>query len=186
MNRFKTTNLPLSGLKLIERLPIGDHRGSFTRLFCSKELTSIGWLKPIEQINHSYTQSRGALRGMHFQHPPYAEMKLVTCLQGKIWDVVIDLRKDSATFLQYHGEYLSAENNKALLIPEGFAHGYQTISDDVELLYCHSQAYQPDAESGISPMNEEINIPWPLPVSDVSQRDINLPILPNHFKGLIL
>ena len=120
MNRFTHTDLPLSGLKLIERKRLGDARGFLSRLFCSQELSAAGWNRPIVQINHSYTAGRGAVRGMHFQHPPYAEMKLVSCLHGELWDVAVDIRARSNTFLHWHAERLSAENGHALLIPEGF------------------------------------------------------------------
>ena len=182
MNRFSVTELNLSGLKLIERNPLGDERGFLTRIFCAQELALAGWKKTISQINHTYTQKIGAVRGMHFQTPPFSEMKLVSCLRGQIWDVALDLRKDSPTFLKWHAEVLSSDNQKALLIPEGFAHGFQALSNDCELLYLHSMPYQSDAESAINPQDALVDIKWPLEISVLSIRDASRPPLPNEFK----
>lgn len=186
MNRFKITNLPLTGLKLIERKPLGDHRGFLTRLFCAQELAAAGWDKPIAQINHSYTAKQGTLRGLHFQHPPYAEMKLVSCIRGAVWDLALDLRQGSPTFLQWHAQQLSAENNCALLIPQGFAHGFQTLRDDVELLYCHSMPYEASAEAGLQPTDPGLGIPWPQEITEISARDTSLPLLDDQFEGIRL
>ncbi|MDZ7804392.1 MAG: dTDP-4-dehydrorhamnose 3,5-epimerase family protein [Thiohalophilus sp.] len=128
MSRLQYSDTPLPGLRLIQRQRIGDHRGFMDRLFCAEELAEAGWVRPIAQINHTYTHRRGTVRGMHFQSPPHAEMKLVTCLRGAVWDVAIDLRPDSPTFLAWHGEELSPDNQRALLIPEGFAHGFQALT----------------------------------------------------------
>ena len=147
MNRFTVVTLPLPGLQRIERMRLGDARGFLARVFCADELARVGWQKPIAQLNHSYTAARGTVRGMHYQRPPHAEMKLVSCLRGAVWDVAVDLRRESPTFLGWHAEELSADNGRALLIPEGFAHGFQTLSDDVELLYCHSAPHAPAAEA---------------------------------------
>lgn len=186
MNRFDTSDTLLAGLKVIERKLSQDNRGSFSRLFCSEELTKMGWLKPIMQINQSITKEKGTIRGLHFQSPPHDEMKLVSCLRGEVLDIAIDLRHGSPTFLQWHSEYLSDENQKALLIPEGFAHGFQTMTDDVELLYCHSRAYHQAAESGINPLDNLLSIEWPLPPATMSTRDLALPNIDSYFKGVIL
>lgn len=183
MSRFFITPLPLIGLKRIERQRIGDHRGFLSRIFCESDLKECGWNQPIAQINHAYTEKKGAVRGLHYQRPPHAEMKLVSCLQGEVWDVAVDLRKNSPTFLQYHAELLSAENSVALLIPEGFAHGFQTLSDDVQLLYCHSASYEPSAEAGINIMEPRLAINWPLPISEYSQRDKEFPLLNQQYSG---
>lgn len=171
MSRFVTVNLPIDGLKLIERQPIGDHRGFLSRLFCAEELREAGWIRPVAQINHTYTAKRGTVRGLHFQHPPHAEKKMVACLRGEIWDVAVDLRAGSPTYLQWHGEYLSANNHRALLIPEGFAHGFQTLGDDVELLYFHSVPYRAEAEGGLNALDPRLAVMWPLPVTEISRRD---------------
>jgi dTDP-4-dehydrorhamnose 3,5-epimerase len=184
VNRFAITDLPLSGLKCIERQPVGDRRGHLARLFCAADLRSAGWTCSIAQINHGYTARKGSVRGLHFQYPPLAEMKLVSCIRGEIFDVAVDLRRGSQTFLGWHGEHLSARNNRALLIPEGFAHGFQTLSDDVELIYCHSVPYNDAAEGGLDPRDPKLGINWPLPVVELSARDSGHPRLDGSFAGL--
>lgn len=186
MSRFAITDLPLNGLKLVERQLLGDSRGFLVRLFCSEELGAAGWHKPIAQINHTYTARRGTVRGMHFQHPPQPEMKLVSCIRGKVWDVAVDVRAGSKTFLHWHAEELSADNRRALLIPEGFAHGFQALSDDVELLYCHSAAYSADAEAGLNARDAELAINWPLEIAGLSDRDAQHPMLGRQFAGVVL
>lgn len=186
MNRFTVSDLPLVGLKLVERQRIGDSRGFLSRLFCAEELAVAGWVKPIAQINHSYTPLRGTVRGMHFQHPPHAEMKLVSCIRGEVWDVAVDVRIDSPTFLLWHAERVSADNGRALLIPEGFAHGFQALTDDVDLLYCHSAAYSPSAEAGLNPLDARLAISWPLAISELSARDAAHPLIETGFEGVRL
>lgn len=186
MNRFTISDLPLAGLKLVERQRLGDSRGYLSRLFCAEELSSAGWKKPIVQINHTGTSKRGTVRGMHFQIPPYAEMKLVSCIRGKVWDVAVDIRQGSATFLHWYAEELSAENNLALLIPEGFAHGYQTLTDDVELLYCHTAFYHPESECGLNSSDPRLAIEWPLEITERSSRDAQHPMIDQNFAGLAL
>lgn len=184
MSRFLITATPLAGLKLIERQRLGDARGFLSRLFCAQDLADAGWLKPIAQINHTHTTDAGTVRGLHFQYPPVAEMKLVSCLCGEVWDVAVDLRPDSATFLQWHAERLSAGNNRALLIPEGFAHGFQALTDDVEMLYCHSAAYASASEAGLNPLDTRLAIAWPLPVTQLSARDAAHPHVGAGFEGV--
>jgi dTDP-4-dehydrorhamnose 3,5-epimerase len=184
MSRFTITDLPLTGLKRVERQRLGDNRGFLTRLFCTEELASAGWAKAIAQINHTYTAKQGTVRGMHFQHSPHAEMKLVSCIRGEVWDVAVDLRVGSPTFLRWHAERLSAENGCALLIPEGFAHGFQALTDDVELLYCHSEAYAAHAEGGLNPTEPRLGIDWPLTVAELSARDAGLALITADFEGL--
>ncbi len=184
MSRFTVTPLPLSGLNRIERQRLGDDRGYLTRVFCAQDLISIGWKKPIAQINHTYTAKRGTVRGLHFQYPPHTEMKLVNCLRGEVWDVAVDLRAGSPTFLQWHAEVLSAENGAALLIPEGFAHGFQALTDDVELLYCHSAPYHPEAEGGSHVCDPRLGITWPMPITVLSDRDDAFALLTDDFKGI--
>jgi dTDP-4-dehydrorhamnose 3,5-epimerase len=163
---------------------MGDDRGFLSRIFCAQELAPSGWDKPIAQINHTYTCTKGTVRGLHFQHQPYCEMKLVSVIRGEIWDVAVDLRKGSATFLQWHAEVLSAENGRAILIPEGFAHGFQSLTDDVELLYCHSVAYNPLAECGLHPSDTRLAIKWPLTISEISERDQNHSLIDRDFSGI--
>lgn len=186
MSRFDIHATPLTGLRVVQRQPLGDARGFLARLFCTEELASAGWHAPIAQINHTYTAQRGTVRGLHFQHPPHAEMKLVNCLRGEVWDVAVDLRAGSPTFLQWHGEVLSAENHRALLIPEGFAHGFQALSADVEMLYCHSQAYVPEADAGLHPQDARLAVAWPLPVENLSPRDTRHARIDTTFQGVRL
>lgn len=181
------TDLPLSGLKLIERQYLSDSRGFFSRIFCAEELAIVGWIKSIAQINHTYTAKRGTVRGLHFQHQPHAEMKLVSCVCGEVWDIAIDVRANSPTFLQWHAEILSADNQKALLIPEGFAHGFQTLTDNVELLYCHSAPYIAAAEAGLNPKDENLAITWLMNITEISERDNSHPFLiETKFTGVSL
>ena len=184
MSRFTIHELPLPGLKLIERKRLGDERGFLARLFCSEELAAAGFVKSIAQVNHTYTAMRGTVRGLHFQRPPHAEMKLVSCIRGEVWDVAVDVRSGSPTFLHWHAECLSVANGRALLIPEGFAHGFQTLTDDVELLYCHSAAYDTAAESGLNPQDARLAITWPLAFSTFSARDAAHPWIEAGFKGI--
>ncbi len=169
--------LPLSGLHLIELEPFRDDRGSFTRCFCSRELADAGLNMEIVQVNHSLTRQKGAVRGLHFQNAPHAEIKIVRCLRGKCFDVAVDIRPDSATYLQWHGEILSSKNNRALYIPEGFAHGFQVIEPETELLYLSSKYYTPSAEEGIRYNDPAVAVEWPLPVRHVSKRDSGFALL---------
>lgn len=186
MKRFVIKDLPMAGLKLVERQRIGDSRGFLSRLFCAEELAYFGWDKPIIQINHSHTPQRGTLRGMHYQLPPHAEMKLVSCIRGEVYDVAVDVRANSRTFLEWHAERLSADNGRALLIPEGFAHGFQTLTEEVDLLYCHSAAYCPSAEAGLNPQDTRVGITWPLAVIEISPRDGAHPMIDIKFQGVFL
>ena len=185
MSRFTITDLPLQGLKLVERQRASDSRGYFSRLFCADDLAVAGWHKPIAQINQTLTQSRGTVRGLHFQKPPHAEMKLVTCIKGSVWDMAVDLRKGSATFLKWHAQELSAVNCHALLIPEGFAHGFQTLEDDCELIYLHSAAYAADAEAALNAKDPALAIGWPLSIIEMSGRDASHSMIDANFTGLM-
>ena len=174
----------LEGLYVVERMPIKDQRGFFCRFFCAEEFKEAGFNKCIAQINHSLTIKKGAVRGLHFQYPPHAEAKIVSCLQGEIFDVAVDIRKGSPTFLRWHGEILSAENMKMMYIPEGFAHGFQTLKENCELLYLHTEFYSPEYEGGVRYNDPLIDISWPLEVRDVSERDKRHPLLGENFTGI--
>ena len=184
--RFDLLDTPLVGLRVLQRKPIGDSRGYLERLFCADELQALAPGRHIAQINHTLTASRGTVRGMHFQRPPYAEIKFVSCLQGEVFDVAVDLRDNSPTFLQWHAEVLSANNHKTLVIPEGFAHGFQTLTDNCEMLYFHTHTYQPGAEGGLNAQDPRLAIQWPLPVGGVSPRDAGHPFLDENFFGMTL
>ena len=186
MNRFVITETPLAGLKRIERLPLGDARGFLARLFCAEELSAAGWHGPIAQINHTLTETPGTVRGLHYQLPPHAEMKLVSCLRGAVWDVAVDLRAGSPTYLAWHAELLSADNHRALLIPEGFAHGFQTQTPNAEMLYCHSSFYAPAFEAGLNPLDPRLAVTWPLLVQGLSPRDAGHMMIDAKFEGVRL
>ncbi|WP_319559824.1 dTDP-4-dehydrorhamnose 3,5-epimerase [Marispirochaeta sp.] len=184
MSRFNIIETGIVGLAVIERERLGDNRGFLSRLFCANELNAAGWVKSIAQINHTYTQNKGTVRGLHFQHPPKCEMKLVSCIRGAVFDVAVDLRSESPTFLQWYAEELSAENNRALLIPEGFAHGFQSLTNDAELIYFHSEFYSPKHEDGILISDPRLSIDWPEKIHEISARDRTHKMLGENFKGI--
>jgi len=186
MSRFTLTALPLAGLTLVQRHPLGDARGYLERLYCQDELAGLLAGRPIVQINHTLTAKAGTVRGLHFQHPPHAEMKAVTCLRGEVFDVAVDLRQGSPTFLHWHAERLSAANHRTLIIPEGFAHGFQTLTGDCELLYLHTAAYHAPAEGALNATDPRLGIAWPLPITDRSARDQNHPLVEESFTGILL
>jgi dTDP-4-dehydrorhamnose 3,5-epimerase len=185
-DRFDFDSTSLEGLKLISRKPLQDARGSFERIFCAEDFQEVGLQRPVVQINRSVTLKSGTVRGMHFQYPPHAETKIVSCLRGEIFDVAVDIRSGSPTFLKWHGEVLSAENQKSLLIPEGFAHGFQALTDDCELLYLHTALYFPESEGALNPLDPVLDIRWPLPVSEMSDRDRTHCLLKVDFEGVRL
>jgi dTDP-4-dehydrorhamnose 3,5-epimerase len=183
-DRFDITATALKGVQVIQRKPIGDSRGFLERLFCANELQALMGGSSIIQINHTLTARRGTVRGMHFQRPPHAEMKLVSCLRGEVFDVALDLRDGSPTFLKWHAEVLSATNHKTLLIPEGVAHGFQALSDDCEMLYFHTAAYHPGAEDGLHPADPRLAIQWPLELAELSARDAAHAKVTESFSGV--
>lgn len=170
-SRFEIQATPIHGLNVLQRKPLGDSRGYLERMFCLDELSAVFEGRQIVQINHTLTQAIGTVRGLHFQYSPYAEMKFVSCLRGSVFDIAVDLRKGSPTFLHWHAELLTADNHKTLAIPEGFAHGFQTLTDDCEMLYLHTAPYTPSAEAGLNPQDSKLAIPWPLPIAEISARD---------------
>ncbi|MDT4329973.1 dTDP-4-dehydrorhamnose 3,5-epimerase [Methylomonas sp. MED-D] len=183
---MKLLPTPLAGVVVVETSAFQDSRGAFARWFCEDELAQAVGTRRIVQINHSLTRAVGAARGLHYQRPPHAETKFVRCLRGRVWDVALDLRADSPTFLQWHAEELSADNARMLVIPEGCAHGFQVLEAASELLYLHTAAYCPDAEAGVSPTDPSVQIAWPLPIGDLSARDAQHPALPPDFRGIAL
>ena len=169
--RFLFEPTPLSGVWLVQRQPIGDARGFFARLYCAEEFTAIGLTEPVAQMNHSYSRRAGTVRGLHFQHPPHQETKIVSCPAGRLFDVVVDLRRGSPTFLQWFGAELSVDNQRSLVVPPGCAHGFQTLEDDSQTLYCVTAPYSAAAEDGVNPFDPAIGVRWPLQATDVSPRD---------------
>lgn len=184
-SRFDIQATRLPGIQVVVRKPLGDGRGYLERMFCVDELHDVFGGRRIVQINHTLTQNKGTVRGMHFQHAPHAEMKFVSCLRGSVFDVAVDLRKGSPTFLQWHAELLSADNYKTLAIPEGFAHGFQTLTDDCEMLYLHTAAYAPGAEAGLNPQDAKLAITWPLPIAGISLRDAAHAPIVDAFEGVV-
>jgi dTDP-4-dehydrorhamnose 3,5-epimerase len=181
---MKFFELPLQGAFRIELTPFSDERGKFARTFCKKEFAQIGFEKEIVQINHSYNPYKGTLRGMHFQHPPHAECKIVRCVRGRVYDVIVDIRAGSPTFLQHFGIELAHEDGQMLFIPEGFAHGFQALEDGSELLYLHSGFYEKGSEDGLRHDDKALGIAWALPPVHLSARDNSYSLIDSQFKGL--
>ena len=177
---------PIAGLCEIRHAAFGDARGRFTRLFCEQELAAIRPGLHFTQVNLSQTHGRGTLRGMHYQLPPTAEAKLVHCLRGRVFDVAVDARAGSPTFLHWHAEELTPANSRMMVIPEGFAHGFQVIEPDSELLYLHTAFYTPEAEGGLRHDDPSLAINWPLAVTDLSARDGSHTLIDFNFSGIRL
>lgn len=183
-NRFAATPTPIDGVLTLERQPRGDDRGWFERLYCVSDMAALGIPFPVRQINRSMTAKRGTLRGLHFQRPPQGEAKCITCLKGKVLDVAVDLRAGSPTFLHWHGVELDAAHPRSVLLPVGVAHGFQTLTDDCELLYLQSHDHAPAAEDGLNPFEPRLGINWPLPCTTISARDRGFPLIDATFAGL--
>ena len=172
---FLTTSL--EGSYIIELLPFSDSRGWFARTYCKKEFAEIGFDKEFVQMNFSFNKKKGTLRGMHYQETPFEETKLIRCTSGKVFDVAVDLRKNSDTYLKWFGTELSRKNLKMILIPGGFAHGFITLKDNSELIYHHTEYYNPLAEKGIRYDDKTLNIEWPVDVSVISDKDKSYPFI---------
>lgn len=175
---------PLQGLFVVRTAPVSDDRGRFVRVFCEKSLAALRPNLHFTQINLSRTDTRGTVRGMHLQVPPAAEAKLIRCVRGRVYDVAVDLRGHSPTRGQWHGVELDASGPDQIFIPEGFAHGFQALEDDVELLYMHTQAWNREHERTMRHDDPAIAIRWPLPVTKISDKDRSAPLLPNDFRGI--
>ena len=182
--RFDMLPTPLDGLKALRRKPVGDARGFLERMFCAQELAPFLDGKSITQINRTLTKKCGTVRGMHFQYAPHTEMKFVSCLRGEVFDVAVDVRKNSPTFLRWYGELLTQDNHTTLLIPEGFAHGFQTLSSDCEMLYFHTAVYCAKSEGALHAQDPRLAIKWPLAISEQSDRDTAHPFLTLDFQGV--
>jgi len=184
MSRFDFVGTPLEGLMLVQRKALEDDRGFLSRFYCAEEFRVAGMSKAIAQINHTLTRNKATVRGLHFQYPPHAEAKLVSCVKGEILDVAVDLRRGSPTYLKWHGELLSDKNRKSLLIPEGFAHGFQALTPDCELIYLHTAAYHPELEGALNVLDPALNIDWPLQIYELSERDRQHAFIDNNFQGI--
>lgn len=182
--RFRIHPTAVPPLTVVERRQRGDDRGFLARLYARESWRDLGFTDPIVDINHTLTRQRGTVRGMHYQTAPSAEDKFVMAIRGSIYDVAVDLRRGSPTLGQWHGETLSADNARAMLIPKGFAHGFQTLEDDCELIYFHTAGYDAEHEGGVSPLDPVLGIAWPLPVLHMSERDRGFAPLASDFSGL--
>lgn len=174
------------GLKMIRRNPVLDSRGFLERMFCQDSLGQFLQGKMVRQINRTLTRQKGTVRGLHFQNPPRAEIKIVTCLKGQVWDVAVDLRRGSPTFLEHYAVLLAEDNHCSFLIPEGFAHGFQTLTSDCEMLYFHTADYNVEFEGALNAIDPLLLIPWPERITERSERDVNHPMLADNFQGIAL
>ena len=177
---------PIEGLFIIQSQPIGDSRGWFSRAYCKQEFETAGLNGEWVQANQSFSSKKGTVRGLHFQKPPFQEIKLIRCIAGKIFDIAVDIRKGSPTFLHWFGVELSDENQKMLYVPGGFAHGFMALTDDVQLYYQVSQYYNQPYEAGLRYNDSLLNIKWPEEITEVSKKDSEHELLKNDFEGLIL
>ncbi len=175
---------PIAGVHVVTSQQRPDDRGTFMRLYCEQELAALTCGRRVVQINHSVTREAGTVRGLHFQWPPHAEMKFVRCLRGRAWDVAVDLRTGSPTFMQWFAYELSPEGADMMVIPEGCAHGFQALVADTELLYLHTSAYHWRAESALRWDEARVGVRWPLPVTALSPRDASHPHLAKDFQGI--
>lgn len=183
---MKLVETSIAGALIIESKAFQDNRGAFSRLYCSRELQAIVRSRTIVQINHSKTHSVGAVRGLHYQNAPHAEMKIVRCVKGRVFDVAVDLRHGSPSFLKWTSVELTPESHLAFVIPEGCAHGFQVLEEDSELLYLHTAFYTPEAEGAVRFDDPQVGVNWPLAPTDISARDLSHPYLNEDFKGIVL
>jgi dTDP-4-dehydrorhamnose 3,5-epimerase len=185
MGELSVRKTPLDGLLEIAGGRVRDERGQFARLFCEQDYAAVRPGLHFTQINLSDTRQKGSIRGMHCQIPPAAEAKLVRCLSGRVFDVAVDLRSGSDTFLQWHALELSGEDDRALFIPEGFAHGFQALSNDAQLLYMHTASWAPALELALRFDDPRLAIAWPLPAGLVSEKDLSYPLVSADFEGVL-
>lgn len=184
MNKFNIIEEPMNDLKLLKTIPMIDERGYFERMLCTDEFKEIGLTKPIVNINHSLTKEKGTIRGMHYQCKPKTETKIIKCIKGSILDVVIDIRENSPTFLHNYTIELNHSNDLMLYIPEGFAHGFQSLEDNTEIIYFVTNSYSQELESGLNPFDNKLSIKWPLECSFISNKDKLSPFIDNNFSGI--
>ena len=177
---------PIDGLLVLERTQHKDDRGSLDRLFDLEAAGDYLHEPVVAQVNHSVTSQSGTVRGMHFQRPPHLEFKIITCLKGRVFDVAVDVRMGSPTFLQWHGEVLAHGDGRSLALTPGLAHGFQALDDDCELIYVHGGPYRPEAEAGLRPDDPAVGIIWPEPVVMVSDRDSMHPLVGENWSGVDL
>lgn len=181
---MKLVATPIQGVWEAETQATADERGRFARLFCQTALAGAHGGRPIQQINYSQTRAVGAIRGLHFQRRPAAEAKWVRCLNGKVWDVAVDLRRGSPTFLRWYAVELDSARMNAFFIPEGCAHGFQVLEPDSELLYLHTASYKPGCEGAVRWDDPRVSVAWPLPPTVISERDRSHPLLEPSYEGI--
>lgn len=180
---MKFNRTPLDGAYTIELEKRGDDRGFFARFFCENEFEQAGLETRFVQINNSLSAKKGTLRGLHYQLPPAAEVKVVRCLRGALYDVIVDIRAGSSTFGKWFGAELSAENRTMMYVPRGFAHAFVTLTDDTEALYLVSSFYSPENERGIRYNDPAIGIEWPIEPTELSDKDVSWPDFNAEFHG---
>lgn len=187
MDNLTIKPLMITGAALVKSQAFEDERGSFRRAYCEKELSDLMKGKSIVNVNLSRTVGIGSVRGMHFQYPPSSEMKIVQCIKGKVWDVIVDVRQNSKTYLSWEAVELSTDKNNLIVIPEGVAHGFQTLAEDCELLYMHTAHYDKSNEGGLRYSDSVLDIRWPIPISNLSERDASHPLIDRAtFQGVLL
>ena len=184
MTKLTINSTPFAGVYIVDTDAFLDNRGAFARWFDSKELEEIMGHQQIVNVNYSKTTHKGSIRGMHYQNPPFTESKLVRCIHGRIIDTIVDIRINSSTFLEHYSIELSDDNMKMLYVPKGFAHGFQSLEDGVELMYLVTNFYSPESESGLNPLDPSLSIKWPLPITEMSDKDKKRPFLDENFKGI--
>jgi dTDP-4-dehydrorhamnose 3,5-epimerase len=182
---MKFTESKIHGVLILENEVFEDNRGAFGRLF-NADIFGVNETKNIKQVNHSFTLKKETFRGFHYQKPPFAETKIIKCIKGSVYDIYIDVRENSPTFLKYEIIELNETDKKTLLLPEGVAHGFQSITDNVEMLYLHTQFYNPEYEGAINFAEPLINLNLPLDIKVISEKDKNIKFLPENFKGILI
>jgi dTDP-4-dehydrorhamnose 3,5-epimerase len=183
MQHFSTN---IEGVLVLDRAKSEDQRGSFERLYCSDTFESVCGFEHVAQANFSQTSTTGSIRGLHLQLTPESEKKLITCTLGKVFDVAVDMRQGSPTFLNHFSIELNSIDAQSVLIPEGVAHGFQSLSSNAGLIYFHSRNYSPQHEFGFNPFDPRLGIDWPLELTDISDKDANHEFIKSDFTGLPL
>ncbi len=181
---MKFSETRLKGAYVITPEPFVDDRGSFARVFCKNEFSAIGHKGDFVQINHSVNKLKGTFRGIHYQLPPFGEIKLIRCISGKVYDIIVDIRKGSPTFLKSFAVEISAENMKMMYVPEGFAHGFITLEDNSQVIYHHTTYYEPGHEAGLRYNDPALQLELPIGPSIMTEKDKNHPLIDNSFKGI--
>ena len=184
MGKLTIKPTPIAGVYEIDTSPFIDERGEYTRWYCENEMKDLLGSKRIVNINYQKTNRAGTVRGLHYQVGCSAETKIIRCLHGQMMDVVVDVRRGSPTFLKYYSVVLTESNRKMLFVPEGLAHGFQTLSDDCETMYCTTEFYNPDSERGLNPMDPMIDVKWMLPITAVSEKDNHRMFIDDGFNGV--